>query len=142
MSGKTIGEFAKLCGVGVETIRFYQRQGLLNIPLLEKECSSGKIRRYDDQDIRRLRFILSAKKAGFILKEIKELLDLDAKNDREYVRSIAQKRITKLDAQIAELTESREALNRLVKECKNANATPCPILLAFEKNRDLLGNDK
>lgn len=133
MNSKTISEFAKLCGVGVETIRYYQRQGILSIPPLAKEFSSGRIRRYGEHDIRRLRFILSAKKAGFTLKEIKELLDLDAKNDRERVRSIAQNRITKLDMQIAELTEARESLYRLIKECKRADSAPCPILVAFEE---------
>lgn len=133
MNNKTISEFAKLCGVGIETIRYYQRQGVLNIPPLAKEFSSGRVRRYGEQDIRRLQFILSAKKAGFTLREIKELLDLDAKNDRKRVRCIAQTRITKLDIQIAELTEARESLYRLIKECKKADSALCPILVAFEK---------
>ncbi|KTD66948.1 transcriptional regulator, MerR family [Legionella steelei] len=132
MNHKTISEFAKSCGVGVETIRFYQRQGILNIPPLGKEFSSVKIRRYGEHDIRRLRFILAAKKAGFTLKEIKELLDFDAKNDREHVRDIAQKRISKLDRQIEELIEARKSLHRLVKECNKADSQPCPILIAFD----------
>lgn len=132
MNSKTIGEFAKLCGVGIETIRYYQRQGLLRIPSFGKEIGSGRIRRYEEGDIRRLRFILSAKKAGFTLKEIKELLELDAKNDRKRVRYIAQIRITKLDNQIAELTNARESLYRLVKECKKSDSMYCPILTTFE----------
>lgn len=136
MSSITIGEFAKLCGVGVETIRFYQRQGILNTPLLGKELSSGRIRRYGEQDISRLRFILAAKKAGFTLKEIKELLDLDAKNDRERVRSIAQHRITQLDSQIAELTDARESLHHLVNECRKSNLSACPILVSFAPQKD------
>lgn len=132
MNSKKIGEFAKLCEVGVETIRFYQRQGILNTPLPGKEFSAGRIRRYGEQDISRLRFILSAKKAGFTLKEIKELLDLDAKNDRERVRCIAQHRITQLDSQIAELTAAREYLHHLVSECRKTNLKDCPILVSFE----------
>ncbi|WP_131740732.1 MerR family transcriptional regulator, partial [Legionella busanensis] len=58
MSNKTIGELATLCGIGVETIRYYQRQGLLNIPPRIEEFSSKKIRRYGEQDISRLQFIL------------------------------------------------------------------------------------
>ncbi|WP_115708850.1 MerR family transcriptional regulator [Legionella sainthelensi] len=131
MNDKTISEFARSCGVGVETIRYYQRQGILNTPSPAKEFNSGKVRRYGEHDIRRLQFILSAKKAGFTLKEIKELLDLDAMNDRERVRYIAQNRITKLDAQIAELTKARESLYRLIKECKKADSALCPILVAF-----------
>lgn len=69
MSNKKIDEFARMFGIGVETIRFYQRQGLLDIP--EHKKDSGGIRRYGDQDIKRLGFIIAAKKAGFTLKEIK-----------------------------------------------------------------------
>ncbi|KTD59737.1 transcriptional regulator, MerR family [Legionella sainthelensi] len=133
MNDKTISEFARSCGVGVETIRYYQRQGILNTPSLAKEFHSGKVRRYGEHDIRRLQFILSAKKAGFTLKEIKELLELDAMNDRERVRCIAQNRITKLDAQIAELTKARESLYRLINECKKTDSALCPILVAFEE---------
>lgn len=136
MHSKTIGEFAKLCGVGVETIRFYQRQGILDTPAPGKESSSGRVRRYADHDISRLRFILSAKKAGFTLKEIKELLELDARNDREHVRRIAQQRITKLDTQIAELTEARESLHRLMEKCRKSSSIPCPILTAFEQTKE------
>lgn len=132
MNNKTISEFAASCGVGVETIRYYQRQGLLNVPQREGAFNSAKIRRYGDADIQRLRFIVSAKKAGFTLREIKELLDLEKKNDRERVRTISESRIKKLDAQIAELTDARESLQRLVKECKKAHTKSCPILKAFE----------
>jgi MerR family mercuric resistance operon transcriptional regulator len=58
MNNKTIDEFAKLCGVGVETVRYYQPQGLLHIPLLNKELEATKIRLYGDNDINRLMFIL------------------------------------------------------------------------------------
>ena len=133
MNSKTISEFAKMCGVGIETIRFYQRQGILNTPPLKNELSSGRIRRYGDEDIHHLRFILSAKKAGFTLKEIKELLDLDAQNDRERARILAQKRIALLDKKIAELNEARDSLYRLVTECKKTDSMPCPILTAFEQ---------
>lgn len=71
MSSKKIAEFAKSCGVSVETIRFYQREGLLPIPSLDRRNPEDNIRRYDDHDIKRLKFILAAKKAGLTLKEIK-----------------------------------------------------------------------
>ncbi|STX52131.1 transcriptional regulator, MerR family [Legionella busanensis] len=102
-----------------------------NIPPRIEEFSSKKIRRYGEQDISRLQFILSAKKAGFTLKEIKELLELDAQNDRERVRGIAQNRIAKIDIQILELKEARNALYHLIKECKKTDSKPCPILTAF-----------
>lgn len=134
MYNKTIGEFAKLCQVGVETIRYYQRRGLLHVPLLTKQFGTAKIRRYDDNDISRLKFILLAKKAGFTLKEIKELLEFDAKNDRERVRDMAQKRIEKLNLKINELAQARDTLSLLVAKCRDTLSSPCPILMTFEKN--------
>ncbi|KTD00898.1 MerR family transcriptional regulator [Fluoribacter gormanii] len=134
MSYKTIGEFAKLCEVGVETIRYYQRKGLIHVPLLPKELGAPKIRRYGDNDISRLRFILLAKKAGFTLKEIKELLEFDAKNDRKHVRDMAEKRIEQLNLKINELTEACSTLSRLVAKCRDTESSPCPILMTFEKS--------
>jgi len=69
----TIGQLAAGGNVGVETIRFYQRKGLLETP-----ARDGGVRRYGSQDLRRLRFIKQAQAAGFTLEEIKELMDLDA----------------------------------------------------------------
>jgi len=77
VAGLTIGKLASAGGVGVETIRFYQRKGLLETPTRE-----DGIRRYGSDDVRRLRFIRQAQSAGFTLEQIKELLDLDASDDR------------------------------------------------------------
>jgi MerR family mercuric resistance operon transcriptional regulator len=123
----TIGKLAAAGGVGVETIRFYQRRGLLEQPTRE----SG-IRRYGSEDHRRLRFIKQAQGAGFTLEEIKELLDLDASEDRARARELAGERIAALDAKIAELQRARDALRRLARECGSGRAGPCPILKAFE----------
>lgn len=123
----TIGKLAAAGGVGVETIRFYQRRGLLEQPTRE----SG-IRRYGSDDLRRLRFIKQAQAAGFTLEEIKELLDLDASEDRARARELAGERIAALDAKIAELQRARDALKRLARECGSGSAGPCPILTAFE----------
>lgn len=123
----TIGKLAAAGGVGVETIRFYQRRGLLEQPTRE----SG-IRRYGSDDLRRLRFIKQAQAAGFTLEEIKELLNLDASEDRARARELAGERIAALDAKIAELQRARDALKRLARECGSGSAGPCPILTAFE----------
>ena len=77
MADLTIGRLAEAAGVGVETVRFYQRKGLLETPTRE----SG-IRRYGSEDLRRLRFIRQAQAAGFTLEEIRELIALDAGHDR------------------------------------------------------------
>jgi MerR family mercuric resistance operon transcriptional regulator len=84
----TIGKFAATAGVSVETIRFYQRQGLLVIP----DTGSG-IRRYGDEDIRKLRFIRKAQEAGFRLSEIKTLIQLDASQDHEQDYQLAMSRL-------------------------------------------------
>lgn len=123
----TIGKFAAAGCVGVETIRFYQRKGLLDAPVRE----SG-IRRYGFEDVRRLRFIRQAQAAGFTLEEIKRLLDMDATDDRSRAHELAQARLAALDEKIAELERARDALQRLARECSAGGKGPCPILTSFE----------
>src|SRR5262252_2623468 len=82
----TIGGLAKTAGVGVETIRYYQRRGLLSQPARPR----GEIRRYSEEDVKRLRFIRSAQSAGFTLAEIGELIAMDASDDRTRARELAQ----------------------------------------------------
>ncbi|WP_425339937.1 MerR family transcriptional regulator [Methylobacterium variabile] len=123
----TIAGLARAGTVGVETIRYYQRRGLLPVP-----ARAGGIRRYGPDAVRRLRFIRSAQGAGFTLEEIAELLALDAGEDRARARELAQARIAALDARIAELTAARDALGRLAAACGATASGPCPILSAFE----------
>jgi MerR family transcriptional regulator, mercuric resistance operon regulatory protein len=122
----TIGKFAAAGNVGVETIRFYQRRGLLRTP-----NRHVGVRHYDDQDLRRLRFIKQAQTAGFSLDEIQELIELDAGDDRETARELAKTRLKALEARIAELDQARVALKRLVGECASGKMGPCPILSSF-----------
>lgn len=123
----TIGKLAAAGGVGVETIRFYQRRGLLQEPTRE----SG-IRRYGGEDLRRLRFIRQAQSAGFTLEEIRELLDLDASDDRARARELARARVAALDEKIEQLREARDALAALATACAGQRGGACPILTAFE----------
>jgi MerR family mercuric resistance operon transcriptional regulator len=123
----TIGRLADACGVGVETIRFYQRRGLLPTPTRD-----GGIRRYGSDDVRRLKFIREAQTAGFTLEQIKELLALDSGTDRPRARELASERIHALDAKIAELQRARDALGRLAAECSSSSSGPCPIIASFE----------
>jgi MerR family mercuric resistance operon transcriptional regulator len=123
----TIGKLAAAGHVGVETVRYYQRRGLLDNP----RRSQG-VRRYGEEDVRRLMFIRQAQAAGFTLEEIKELLDLDSGDDRERARTLAKKRIDALDTRITELERAREALRRLVGECTTGKPGPCPILASFD----------
>ena len=121
----TIGRLAAAGGVGVETIRFYQRRGLLAVP----QGGAGQ-RRYDDDDLRRLRFIRSAQAAGFTLEQIGELLALDATDERARARELARNQIAALDEKIADLTRARHSLEKLATECARGHAGPCPILAA------------
>jgi len=127
-SSDTIGGLAKAAGVGVETVRYYQRRGLLPEP----PRPPGEVRRYGDEDVRRLRFIRSAQAAGFTLAEIKELLDLDASDDRARARELAEARVAAIDEKIAELREARDALAGLATACASKRGGPCPILTAFD----------
>jgi MerR family mercuric resistance operon transcriptional regulator len=133
ISAKTIAGLAREGGVGVETVRYYQRRGLLRTPGKSGGSAlSGGIRRYDADDVRRLRFIRQAQAAGFTLEQIGELLELDAGEDRARARALAAERITALDVKIAELQAAREALSGLAEACAEGRAGPCPIIAAFE----------
>lgn len=127
----TISELARSGGVGVETVRFYQRRGLLHDPRPGAGAGRGQ-RHYGQDDVRRLRFIRSAKDAGFILDEIAELLGLDASDDRARARTMAETRLARLDEEIAQLERARASLRRLAHECAGGGAGPCPIIAAFE----------
>jgi MerR family transcriptional regulator, mercuric resistance operon regulatory protein len=125
----TIGALAKAAGVGVETVRYYQRRGLLSEPARPQ----GEVRRYGDDDVRRLKFIRSAQAAGFTLAEIGQLLELSAADDRARARELAKARVQALDEKIAELQEAREALSGLAAACSKQRGGACPILSAFER---------
>jgi len=126
----TIAGFARRGGVGVETIRYYQRRGLLKTPPRAGGAGSS-IRQYGEEDLRRLQFIRKAQTAGFTLEQIAELIALDATQGRARARALAKERITALDAKISELQQAREALSRLSAECASSKG-PCPILGAFD----------
>ncbi|MEO5773953.1 MAG: MerR family transcriptional regulator [Sphingomicrobium sp.] len=127
LSVLTIGTLAAAGGVGVETVRFYQRRGLLRTPTRD-----GGVRRYGSEDLRRLQFIRRSQTAGFTLEGIKELLALDAADDRARARELAAVRIATLDAKIGELQRARDSLSRLAKECSSSRPGPCPILTSFD----------
>jgi MerR family mercuric resistance operon transcriptional regulator len=131
MAAMTISQLARGAGVGVETVRYYQRRGLLPDPRPQRSGTSG-IRHYGPDDLRRLRFIRAAQNAGFTLEEIAELLRLDSSHDRSRAREMARSRIAALDWQIDALQRARQSLAKLAKECAGGTAGPCPIIEAFE----------
>jgi Cu(I)-responsive transcriptional regulator len=127
---RTIGQLASATGVGVETVRFYERKGLLNAPARRL---SG-YREYDDEAVERLRFIRRAQQVGFTLKEIRELLALRADPDasRADVRGKAEVKIDDIDTKVRDLLAMRESLVTLLATCEgDGPAARCPIIAAF-----------
>jgi MerR family copper efflux transcriptional regulator len=132
MKPLTIGQVAKQAGVGVETVRFYEREGLLEEPARRE---SG-YRQYEEDVVARLRFIKRAKELGFSLKEIKELLALrvDPTTTCREVKQQAQAKITDIEGKIQSLLRMKAALVKLTGSCRGQGPTSeCPILEALEK---------
>ena len=129
MPEMTIAKLARAAGVGVETVRYYQRRGLMPVP---GTAGGSAFRSYEAVHVARLKFIRRAQAAGFTLEEIRELLALDRTNDRPRVRVMAAERLEALEAKIAELEEARAALTRLATACGGSDKGPCPIIEAFE----------
>jgi MerR family mercuric resistance operon transcriptional regulator len=132
MSDMTIARLARGAGVGVETVRYYQRRGLMPVP---RAAGGSAFRHYDEGHLRRLRFIRRAQAAGFTLEEIGELLSLDRTSDRTRVRALAGARLEALARQAQELEASRRALNRLLGACRGSDRGPCPIIEAFDEEQ-------
>ena len=132
MSGMTIAKLARAAEVGVETVRYYQRRGLMPVPRAGgAKGSASAFRHYDHTHLQILRFIRRAQAAGFTLEEIRELLSLDRTRDRARIRVLAGQRLEALARQAQELEESRQALQRLLGACQGSNRGPCPIIEAF-----------
>lgn len=124
----TIGQLAKRAGVGVETVRFYEREGLIAEP---RRQASSRYRQYERGAVQRLLFIRQAKELGFSLREIRELLELrvDPSSSCDDVRERAVAKIATIEARIDRLQEMKRALERLSKGCRpKAPASECPIL--------------
>jgi len=128
-----IGELAQQAGIKVETLRYYESEGLL---MPQMRTDSG-YRLYNQQDMRSLFFILQAKKVGFSLKEIKFLLDFQSNRDEHTCQEVKQytgNKISELEAKILDLQEMTKKLNELHQACCGGveSAKHCTILQAFE----------
>lgn len=127
----TTGEVADEANVNVQTVRYYERRGLLPEP----PRSSGGFRQYSPEYVSRIRFIKRAQELGFTLEEANELLQLrvtpDA--DRADVRAVAEDKIDEVEAKIRDLRRIRDTLGELVEACEGHGATSeCPIVHAME----------
>lgn len=124
----TIAGVARDAGVGVETVRYYERRGLIHQP----GRPLGSIRRYGRGHVERIRFVKRAQELGFTLDEIAELLRLEDGTDRASIRAIAAARLSEVRARIADLRRIARALAHVLHECEtNAAAPRCPIVAAI-----------
>lgn len=127
-----IGQLAKLADVPIDTVRYYERHGILPAPARE---GSG-YRRYEPHDVRRLHFVRRAKALGFTLGEIQELLALSAgrHGDVAGIKAVASAKLTDVERRLAELTRIRDGLRTLVQTCPgHGEMDRCPILAALSK---------
>ena len=127
-----ISEAAGQAGVNVQTLRYYERRGLLPKP---PRRSSG-YREFPDDAVRIVRFIKRAQELGFSLDEVEELLRLrrSQRRDRGRIRRVAEQRVAQIDQKIIELQRMRSALTRLVHACHTDAALDCPIIEALDSD--------
>jgi MerR family mercuric resistance operon transcriptional regulator len=123
----TIAGAAKAAGVGVETVRYYQRRGLLREPI---RAGTG-YRRYEAEHIDRIRFIKRAQALGFTLDEIESLLALEDGTNRRSVQRIAHARLAEIRARLADLRKLERTLTHLLHECEEERTPRCPIIAAI-----------
>jgi MerR family mercuric resistance operon transcriptional regulator len=128
MSELTIGRLAEEAGVNVETIRYYQRRGLMPEP--DKPMQGH--RRYAGDAVKRVRFIKRAQVLGFTLEEIGSLLDLDEAHACAGTRDLAANKLQVIEAKLADLKAMRKALTALMRQCDSGAARgSCPIIHAL-----------
>jgi MerR family mercuric resistance operon transcriptional regulator len=125
----TIGVLAEAAGVNVETIRFYQRKGLMREP----DRPLGGIRRYGEADLGRVRFIKSAQRLGFSLDEIADLLRLEDGSHCTEAREQAERKLADVRARLADLRRIEGALQGLVERCcATSGQVQCPLIAALQ----------
>ncbi|MDE2358780.1 MAG: Hg(II)-responsive transcriptional regulator [Betaproteobacteria bacterium] len=130
----TIGGFAKAAGVNVETIRFYQRKGLL----LEPERPYGSVRRYDAADVTRVRFVKSAQRLGFSLDEIADLLTLEDGTQCDEASNLAEHKLRDIQDKLADLGRMEAVLTQLVRACHSRKGNvSCPLIASLQQDAEL-----
>ncbi|AJZ56213.1 Hg(II)-responsive transcriptional regulator [Paraburkholderia fungorum] len=131
--GLTIGAFARAAGVNVETIRFYQRKGLL----LEPDKPSGSIRRYGEADVTRVRFVKSAQRLGFSLDEIADLLRLEDGTHCDAASSLAEHKLGDIRDKLADLQRMEAVLAELVCACHSRRGSvSCPLIASLQRGEE------
>ena len=130
-TGLSIGKLAQAAGVNIETIRYYQRRGLLDEP----SKPLGGYRHYLPEQVKRLRFIKRAQALGFTLDEVGMLLTLDAACACSETRALAMRKLAMIEQKMADLAAMRQVLGELVQKCDAGDGgASCPIIDVL--NRD------
>jgi len=141
MTTMRIGEVSRQSGVGIETIRYYEKEGLLAAPARRP---SG-YRQFDKSVVARLQFIRRAKELGFTLAEIRELLGLwfDTTTKCEHVRQRAERKIDDLEDRIRSLQKMKRSLKKIVKQCEGGESVDaCPLWLGLDEPRTDRNSDR
>lgn len=126
--GLSIGQLAARAGVNVESIRFYQRKGLMPTP----RRPVGGMRRYGEEDARRLSFIKAAQRLGFSLAEVAELLALDDGTQCQNARQLAELKLRDIRQRREDLQRIEHVLGRHIEHCRSATEpVPCPLIEAL-----------
>ena len=125
----TIGRLASATGIMVETVRYYEKAGLIAAP----SRTTGNYRSYREEDVARLRFIRRTRDLGFSLVEIRRMLDLAAQRDRDCssVDALASTHLVEVDRKIADLQALRRELATVISSCAGGTVAQCRILDAF-----------
>ena len=123
----TIAGLARAASVGVETVRYYERRGLIAQP----KRVNGAYRRYGPDHVRRIRFVKRAQELGFTLEEIESLLRLEDGTDRRSIQRIAAERLDQVRGRIADLCRIERTLAHLLDDCKKGKTPHCPIIGAI-----------
>jgi MerR family mercuric resistance operon transcriptional regulator len=126
----TIGRVAKLAEVNVESVRYYQRRGLL----AEPDKPLGGHRRYPAEMVKRIRFIKRAQVLGFTLDEIGGLLQLAEASACAETRAVAVRKLALVERKLADLSHMRAALADLVQQCERGELGGCPIIQALSRD--------
>ncbi len=119
----TIGTLARRAGVNIETVRYYQRRGLISTP----RKPPGGVRRYGEDALDRLKFIKRAQRLGFTLNEIGDLLAL-GNGDCQNAQALATRRLSDIEARLRDLSAMRRSLAMLLRRCRDGAAPVCPIV--------------
>ena len=127
-----IGKIAKMAGISVDTVRYYELKGLIKV----KSIRESGYREFDNNALEDLRFIIRAKKLGFTLKQIKDLLVLRSSTEIECakVRDLADRKLSEVRKKISDLQQIECQLQKLVTKCEQDSDDTCPIIEDLDKN--------